>query len=471
MRVLMRAGGEPTRQRDPSRDLTKDTDQMRSRRTRGALILAAGVVLFAVAAQGIDATLAAGGRAASPPTVAAQEPVLAAVDPDGLADGIAQAQQRLEEVPGDWDTWAALGIAQVEQARVTADPAWYPRAEGALETSLELRPDNDDAMAGMGALANARHDFEAAERWADQALEVNPSSATAWGILTDARIQLGDYDGATAAAQQMVDLRPGLASLTRVAYDRELHGEVEGARSALERALSMSSSSSGRSWIQTHLGLLAVSTGDLDEARRQFMVGLEAVPDDPTLRAGLARVDAAEGDVDAAVAGWESVVARRPLPEYLAEYGTYLLSLGRDEAAREQFAVVDAVQEVFAAEGVADDLTGAYLAADLGDAEAAVAHAEAERSRRANVESADALAWALHVAGRHAEALPLAEEATALRGRNALYLYHRGMIEQALGMDDAALDHLSAALDTNPWFSPLHAPRAETARAELLATR
>lgn len=444
---------------------------MASRRLRGVTALAVGVVLFGVAAVGIGMDRAS--DVAPPDTTAAlpADPLLAAVDLDRLDGSIEQARRRLEEVPGDWETWAFLGVIQVEQARVTADPSWYARAEGALTTSLEVQPGNDLALSGMGALANARHDFRAAARWADRAVAANPFSATAWGVLADARTQLGDYDGASEAVQEMVDLRPGLASLTRVAYDRELNGDVDGARQALERALEMTSSLSAESWVQTHLGVLAFNTGDLDGAGGHFTAGLEADPDDPALLAGRARVDAAAGDVPAALAGWDAVVARRPLPEYLAEYGLYLVSLGRDEAAAEQFSVLEAVQDVFASAGAADDLTGARLAADLGDAETALTHARAERARRDNVESADALAWALHVAGRHDEALPLAREATALEGRTASFLYHRGMVELALGRDQAARRHLQAALDANPWFSPLHAPRAEAALAELVADR
>jgi hypothetical protein len=57
-------------------------------------------------------------------------------------------------------------------------------------------------------------------------------------------------------------------------------------------------------------------------------------------------------------------------------------------------------------------------------------------------------------------------QATALGGRNALFLYHRGVIEAAVGQTDQARATLALALDTNRHFSPLHAPRAE----ELLAS-
>ena len=72
---------------------------------------------------------------------------------------------------------------------------------------------------GQGALANARHDFAAAADLGERAVAINPYSATAWGVLTDARIQLGDYPAASEAVRQMLDLQPGMASFTRASYD------------------------------------------------------------------------------------------------------------------------------------------------------------------------------------------------------------------------------------------------------------
>ena len=132
--------------------------------------------------------------------------------PDRLAASIEQAQDRLRRLPDDAGTWAALGSAYVEQARVSANPAYYPQAQGALERSLALQPDGNAAAAiGLGALANARHDFAAARGYAEQALALNPASVEAYGVLADAATQLGDTATATAAVQRMLDLRPGRA--------------------------------------------------------------------------------------------------------------------------------------------------------------------------------------------------------------------------------------------------------------------
>lgn len=79
------------------------------------------------------------------------------------------------------------------------------------------------------------------------------------------------------------------------------------------------------------------------------------------------------------------------------------------------------------------------------------------------VHTADALAWALHVSGRDAEALPYARRATATGYRNASFLYHLGVIEQATGHTGKARTALRSALDLNPGFSPLGAREARTA--------
>ena len=387
---------------------------------------------------------------------------------DSLIASIADLQQQLEERPEDAAKWAQLGVAYVEQARVSADPSYYSKAEGALEKSLRLRPEgNDDALTASGALANARHEFEEAADFARRAQEINPGDATSWGVLADALIQLGDYDEATAAAQKMLDLRPGLASYSRASYDLELHGEHERAVSAMELALEGAYSPADTAFCRYYLGQLAFNVGDLDEAREQFERGLVAVPDDPILLLGRARVYAARGEAEQAVATFERVVGARPLPDYLIEYGFYLDSLGRSADADEQFATVDAVQQLFEANGVRDDLTSAYVAAERGKPADAVTFARAEWKQRQNIDSADALGWALHRDGQDEEALKYATQATALGGDNALFLYHRGMIEQALGMDDEARASLDTALGTNPYFSPLQAPFAQKALDEL----
>src|SRR6185436_4245633 len=97
--------------------------------------------------------------------------------------------------------------------------------------------DNYGAMAGMAALASARHDFSGARSWARAGLDVNPANATLWGLLGDAETQLGNYPAAFDAVQRMVDLSPDTASLARASYTWELRGDVAEATAIMQRAL------------------------------------------------------------------------------------------------------------------------------------------------------------------------------------------------------------------------------------------
>ncbi len=382
-----------------------------------------------------------------------------------LQADIAAVQAHLRDKPDDRAAWGRLGAAYVEQARVSGDPSYYGRAEEALRRSEGTGGAPDPAaLAGLGALANARHRFAEARDLANRALAAGERNQAAHGVLVDALTQLGDYPAATTAAQRMLDLRPDVASYTRASYELELHGDTGGARAALERALSYASVPADIAFCRQYLGQLALSTGKPKEALHQYAQGLAAAPDSGALLAGKAKAEAAAGDVPGALRDYAAVTARMPLPQYLLEYAELAQAAGRRDDAGRQYALVLTQQRLLAANGVVDDLFLAQYEADHGDAAKAVQHARTEWNP-------DALAWALHQAGRNAEALRYAEAAGRLGWRNALFAYHRGMIARALGQREPARRSLAAALALDPHFSPLHAPRARQALAELERAR
>jgi len=441
----------------------------------------AGAGLLAV---GLAAGLVLGGAALLTPstpdsaqgTVASGQSGVAgggAGRPDGPAAGssgelstaIGRAQRQLERLPGDWPTWAGLGMAYVQQARLTADPSYYSRADGALRRSLAVRPDgNALALVGLGALAAARHDFPAALRYGEQAAALDPFSAAARGVTADALIELGRYDAAWVAVQQMVDLRPDTGSLARASYAAELRGDVTGARELLTEALEYAPSAADAGYALYYLGELAWNSGDLAGAADRYAEGLRRAPSYLPLLAGRAKVAAARGRLDSAVADYRTVVGRLPLPSYLTEYGDLLAARGDRAGAEQQYAVVRTAARLQAAAGVDVDLEQALFDADHGAPAAALRAARAEYAVRRSVVAEDTLAWALHVNGRSAEALPHAKAALRLGTRSALFRYHLGMISAAVGDGAGARRELATALRLNPHFSPLHAPRT---RAEL----
>ncbi|MDI6105471.1 tetratricopeptide repeat protein [Actinoplanes sp. NEAU-A12] len=387
------------------------------------------------------------------------------------ADPIAAAQRRLQRLPNDWTTWAQLGMAYVQRARTAGDQADYPRAEEALDRSLAIRPrDNAIALTGLGALAAARHDFPAALRHGRDALAVDPYRAAALGVVVDALTELGRYEEAFAAVQQMVDLRPDAASYSRASYSWELRGELGRATEAMQRALAAAPEPADGAFARLHLGELAMDSGDLDTASAHFTEGLRLLPGHPPLRAEQARVRAARGDLAGAIAGFRSLLATAPEPAYIAELGDLLTAAGQPAEGERQHARARQAWAAEAGQGHPPEADPVLFAADHRDP-AALEAARRLYDRQPGISGADAMGWALRAAGRLEEALTYADEALALGTRDALMHYHRGMILAELGRRDAARADLSAALRFHPHFSVRHAPVARETLTALGAAR
>ncbi|MGW4240083.1 tetratricopeptide repeat protein [Streptomyces sp. NPDC004749] len=428
-------------------------------------------------ATGLTATSVALGTSGDTAPSPAGAPVLAAAVPverlaaGDLTQGIEGLQKHLKARPEDATGWATLGAAYVEQARTSGDPMRYPQAERAFARSLALRPaaDNDAALAGRAALAAARHDFRTALTEADRALRVNPYSETALSSRVDALVELGRYDEAWSAVRLADRRRPGIPVFTRFAYVLELRGDVTKAREVLLRALNSAATPADTAYVATALGQLAWSQGQYARALEHYATALRADPRYVPALEGRGRTYAARGETKRALDDLEEVVRRYPLPGQLAALGELREAAGRPERAAEQYALVGAWTKLADASGVATDLESALIEADHGDAGDALTAARAEFARRESVHTADALAWALHANGKDEEALIYAKKATAASPgyRNASFLFHRGMIERALGDDDAARRDLRAALELNPGFSPTGAREARSALVEL----
>ncbi|WP_242908006.1 tetratricopeptide repeat protein [Actinomadura terrae] len=371
--------------------------------------------------------------------------------PHGASDAITRYQWRLREVPGDYRTWAELGGAYVERARISADPSYYPKAEGALRRSLALhQADNYTAMVGMGALANARHDFRSAARWGEQAKMINPANPDVFGVLTDAYTQLGNYEAATAAVSRMTTLAPGVPSFTRASYDLEIHGDRAGARKLLIQALRTAYTPSDIAYCRYYLGELAFHAGEFGQAAHQYRLARSADDSYTPALEGIAKTAARRGDHGQAVKLFQVVVGRMPQPQYIMEYAELLNFLGREREADQQNRLLADSQRLLAAGGVADHLSASQYAADTGDAREALKRARAEWKRRHSVIVADALAWALHLNKQNRQALGFAKAATRFGWQNAQFYRHKAAIERALGEHEAARRDDARAARANP---------------------
>ncbi len=395
----------------------------------------------------------------------------------GSASRVAQLQDELRARPGEPRLLADLGVAYLARARETADPTWYAKAASALGQSQAAGPGQARTMTALGLLALARHDFRAALAWGERAHRASPDASEPLGVVVDAQVELGRYAAALASAQRMVDLRPDLASLARVSYLRELHGDAAGALEAMRQAVAAGAGSPGDlAYVRTLLGDLQLGAGRLGDAEASYREALAGQPGYAAAEVGVARVTAARGQRAAAARQLDAAAQRLPLPGTVGLLGDVQAAIGHHAGAARQYRLVRAIEQLNRANGVAVDLELARFEADHagspgGDPARAVAMARRARVARPTVYADDTLAWALRQAGRAREALPHARAAVRLGTRDALLWYHLAAVEADLGTTARARHHLATALSINPYVTGAAGTIGERPAALALATR
>lgn len=409
------------------------------------------------------------------PKIAAQQNMEQLLDaaravPRPATDRLVYAlQQRLRGNPEDSQSLAHLGHAYLQKTRETGDPSYYAKAEQVFESALDADSQNAEALTGMGALCLARHEFKAALQWGQRAVAANPYKAAAFGVIGDAYIELGKYGEAVETIQKMVNLRPDLSSYSRVSYIRELMGDVPGAIEAMRLAISAGGPAlENTNWCRTQLGNLYFNSGVLNAAEQAYQQALIVSSDYAPALFGIARVRAAQENVDEAIAILQNVTSALPLPEYVIELGELYELSGKPEEAAQHYDLAQALHQLQRDNGVQTDAELALFLADHDlDLPEALKRSRAAMQERPSIFAADVLAWTLYKNGQYEEAAHHIQQAMRLGTRNALIFFHAGMIYYRLGERGKAREHLRQAMEINPHFSLRHVTEAKKVLTEL----
>jgi tetratricopeptide (TPR) repeat protein len=434
---------------------------------RGRFALAAAAIAALVAALLLGGAFRDSSRAAAPAVVAeanALQDQFAATDTATL---VADLQASLRARPDDAHAATLLGLAYQQRARETGDPGYYTRSDGILRRALALAPNDFLATSALGSLALSRHRFRDALVLGRRARALSPATARNYGVIGDALVELGRYREAFAAFDRMARLRPGLAAYARISYARELLGNWHGAVGAMRLALGAAiGQREALAWTHVQLGKLYWARGLLMPAERQYRAALAGFPGYVYGLDALAQVEWARGRTATAIALERRAVATIPLPQFVGLLGDLYRTTERDRLARRQYALVHVIERLLRANGVKTDLETALFDVDHGiRPQHALALARAARVDRPSIDGDDVLAWALARTGHCGEALRFSERALRLGTRDALKVFHRGMIERCLGHPAESRLWLRRALDLNPHFSVLWAPVARQALA------
>lgn len=397
-----------------------------------------------------------------PPPTAGADAVVGGFSQANTEQLVARLERQVADQAPNADTLTSLGLAYEQRVRETGDASDLPRAEAALNQALALNPRQGFAVTGLASLAATRHQFTLARDLAVRARKLLPYNIAPLGLLGDATGELGHPREAFAAFNRMAAMKPTLSSYLRVAYGRELTGDVPGAIDATKLAVDVGSSVAEQAaYTLYQLGNLEFNQGRLAAADRAYRQALDRLPGYVYAVVGVARVEAARGNVDAAVRGYRDALDRVPLPEFASGLALTLRGAGREAEARDVDGLVDTTVTLLNANGVNTDLEVALYQLDRGaDVAAALRLAETGYAERKSTDAEDILAFALYKNDRCDEARTHSVLALRLGTRDALKYFHRGLIEGCLGDRAAQRTWMRRAVRTNPYFSPLYAPVA-----------
>jgi tetratricopeptide (TPR) repeat protein len=373
------------------------------------------------------------------------------------AQQISPAQRRIEAArqaiafKPDYSAYNELAMALARRARETSDTAYYDQAQQALQSSLELAPDNFEAQKVHVWVLLGKHEFAQAREAAGALNKRMPDDVQVYGFLADANAELGDYAGAEEAAQWMLDLRPGnVPGLLRAAYLRELFGDVDGALELMGAAFTRipESETEDRAWILTQVGHLHLSIGNLDLADTALNEALVLFPNYHYALGQLARVRLAQGKAEEAIALLERRYRMAPHAENLFVLAEALVRGKRGEEASGAFREFEgkARAEMQSNDNANRELIFYYVnyASRPKDA---LRIAQAEAARRSDIYTLDAYAWALAANGRHREARAQIERALAVGVKDADVYYRAGVIAARQRDYTAARKYLRQSLE------------------------
>lgn len=367
-------------------------------------------------------------------------------------------QRRVGRDPRSARDFTQLAALYLQRARETADNGDLVKAEAVAKHSLELRTARN--AAALGVLASsllAQHRFTDALGAAERLVAMDSASVSARGLLGEIQLELGRYLEAGRTLGSLHLYKEDLSAAPRLARWAELHGRPEEARQLLRAARDKALTSHGLppeqlAWFDLRLGDLALRNGHLSEAEHELRAGLRIAPADYRLLGQLSKLELVRHRWAQAIDYGERAIAQALDPSTLGVVGDAYAALGNSGRADEYYHAMEVA--VSRQPGPFHRAWSLFLLDHRRDVSQVLAKAEQEIQTRRDIYGYDLLAWALHAAGRDAEAEPAIQRALALGTRDAMLFYHAGMIHHSLGHEAQARQYLELARETNPHWRP-----------------
>jgi len=298
-------------------------------------------------------------------------------------------KEALNKDPKDHNARLQLAELFIKEARVTGEHGhYYPAALKLLNKILESGTTDSNILfqtnVTKAGVQLSLHEFKDALATAQNALKLNGTSAQIYGVLVDCYVELGDYDKAVAAADKMISIKPDIRSYSRIAYLREIYGDVDGSIKAL--SLAIKSGYPGyeeTAWAMQTLGELYTRYGKKDLAEKVYNEILQTREDYPFAIAAIGDLRFQEGDIDNATKKIQEAMDIIPEVGYYLQMAHIYKLQEKDEElkaiVKEIFAMLE--DDVQAGHNMNLEYADMYLHL-LDDPEKALEYAQKELEKR-----------------------------------------------------------------------------------------
>ena len=298
------------------------------------------------------------------------------------------AQRNLEVAyfnSGYYDRRVATLRDQLRAAPATRDARWElgrtyallgraPEAGAEFTELLRYHPQDLGAIVQLGLAEKASGDLEAAQRWFERALTLDPDSPVIHFYIGEVLYNRGLNDEALGALQRVIARRPdnpdahylmgfvlgdmGRHEEARAATKRAIHLNPTFARAQTNlsldqyalaksdavppatdrRAAAAMTVADGGTLAHFNLGLAFRQKGYYVEALREYQIALDRGEERALVQQAIAEIHLLRKDVAAGVAAYDALIAEQPAsPKLWNERGVALHQAGRYEQATESY--------------------------------------------------------------------------------------------------------------------------------------
>lgn len=383
---------------------------------------------------------------------------------EAIEQEIAFYQQRLAVDSRSGLNRAALAGSYLKMARATGEEGWFLLAEQAAQRSIADLPfDNQGALLVLARIAEARHDFVTALRFAKQ---VGSDNEDAIALVVTSHLAMGKVSEANAAAEALVNRIPNLGSLTLRALVRESQGRDAEVLQDYRQAMAAEEPGevAGSARARSLLGRFYARRGQFVQAKALFLEALRLVPRYPLALIYLADLETRQGNYReaegyyskvSAYSGGVATVFDRIVDRGMARVKDLQGDAIESRRLRDKAEAGLRQEQVSKSGGFGHRRDLASLLLEKGrseDVTEALALMQEEVKIRRDAVTLDTLAWALSAAGEWQKADRVIAEIVRSGIRDAGMFYRAGAIARTLGKDAESRAYFQKSKEIDPSF-------------------